>query len=406
MPMLARVGQRGWWPPGRAGLWYAVIVAALTVLAVFDLAQHYDIAGGVGVPQAVALARLAPLLLAWARPVAAAGLSLGAVAVTAVTTTPVTPAEPWPWAVSSVAGHAAVLIALGARTSGPVARRALLGGFWAASQVLGLIAVAAAPDHGDFIGLIAPAVLLGLAVIGGELAGARAQLTRVVDEQRTDIEGERERRARLEERTRVARELHDVVAHHLSVVVARADSAPARLPELAEPVRGELAAIADEARESLTEMRRVLRLLRDGEGGGSGDSAGQPRQPQPGLADLPALIDGTRATGATVALARPLPDGAGVPATAQLTAYRVVQEALTNAIRHASGAPITVLVAHRGGRLEVVVTNPAPGPAAPGRGGHGLRGITERVAAAGGTARAERSGSTFAVRASIPAGPP
>ena len=403
MPMLARVEQRGWWPSGRAGLGWALAVAALTVLSSFDLAQHYDVAGGVGVPQAVALARLAPLLLAWVRPVAAAGLSRFAAAVTAAVTTPVAPAEPWPWAVTSVAAHAAVLVVLGVRTSRPRVRRGLLAGTWAASQLLGLVALAAAPDRGNLSGLLAPAVLLGVAAVGGELAGARTDLTRVVDAQRTDIEGERERRARLEERTRVAQELHDVVAHHLSVVVARADSAPARLPGLADPVRGELAAIADEARESLTEMRRVLRLLRDGE---AGDAGGNPRHPQPGLADLATLIDGTRATGTAVVLARPLPDGAGVPATAQLTAYRVVQEALTNAIRHAPGAPVTVLVAHRGGRLEVVVTNPAPARTAAPPGGHGLRVITERVTAAGGTARAERSGGTFAVRASIPAGRP
>ncbi len=276
-------------------------------------------------------------------------------------------------------------------------RRALLAGVWAASQLLGLAAVALAPDRGDPVGLVAPAVLLGLAAVGGELAGARADLTRVVDAQRTDIEGERERRARLEERTRLARELHDVVAHHLSVVVARADSAPARLPGLAEPVRGELAAIADEARESLTEMRRVLRLLRDGDPA----AGGQPRHPQPGLADLAALVEGTRATGATVTVTGPVPAGAGIPATAQLTAYRVVQEALTNAIRHAPGAPVTVSVEHHGGRLEVTVTNPAPRTAAPAGGGEGLRGIVERVAAAGGTA--DRRVGRTAASPSVPA---
>jgi signal transduction histidine kinase len=400
--MLAEVGHRGWWPAGRAGLGWAVAVAVLTVSGSFDLAQHYDLAGGIGLPQAVALARLAPLLLAWARPVAAAGLSLAAVAVTAAATTPVSPSEPWPWAVTSLAGQAAVMLVLGARTGPPPVRRALLAGVWAASQLLGLAAVALAPDRGDPVGLVAPAVLLGLAAVGGELAGARADLTRVVDAQRTDIEGERERRARLEERTRLARELHDVVAHHLSVVVARADSAPARLPGLAEPVRGELAAIADEARESLTEMRRVLRLLRDGDPA----AGGQPRHPQPGLADLAALVEGTRATGATVTVTGPVPTGAGIPATAQLTAYRVVQEALTNAIRHVPGAPVTVSVEHHGGRLEVTVTNPAPRTAAPAGGGEGLRGIVERVAAAGGTATAGWAGGTFTVRARIPVEPP
>jgi signal transduction histidine kinase len=415
MPILSRVERRAWWPAGRAGLLLALIVLVLTVLGALDLAQHYRVAGGPGVPQALTLARLAPLLLVWSRPVAATGLSLAAVVLTALVTTPVTPAEPWPWAVTSLAGHAAVVTGLGARH--PAGRRVLLPAAWTASQLVGLAALAVHPGRGDLTGLLPAVVLLGLAAYAGDLAGGRAELARTVAEQQADIEGERARRARLEERARVARELHDVVAHHLSVVVARADSAPVRLPGLDEPARQELAAIAEGARESLTEMRRVLRLLREGDGpglsaspgpgpggGGGGGGVGALRTPQPGLADLPALLDRTRATGATVTLTGPLPPPDGLPETVQLTAYRVVQEGLTNAIRHAPGAPVTVTMTHRDGWLAVDVSNPAP-PAETGP-GHGLRGLAERAAALGGTADAAHRDGAFRLSVRLPTGRP
>jgi signal transduction histidine kinase len=413
MPILAQVAQRAWWPAGRAGAWSAVGVIGLLVLGASDLAQHYNLVGGPGAPMVLTVVRLAPLALAWARPVQAIALSVVTATATTLVIEPATPAEPWPWPVTSLAIQAVLLVVLGLRCGGsPRRRRLLLVGAWLASQIPGIVAISAFPLRGDVVDLLPGVVLLAAASFVGELVGARADLARVLAEQRADTEAERAHRAQLEERARLARELHDVVAHHLSVVVARADSAPMRLPEVEEQVREEFNAIAEAARNSLTEMRRVLRLLR-----ADGPDSEIRRSPLPGLADLGELIDGLRAAGAIVTITEPIPTSDAVPPVAQLIAYRVVQEALTNAIRHAPGAPITVCVAHGGGLLRVGVVNartPLPVPQTPvpqtpvpqaWTVGHGLRGIAERVAAVGGAAQAQPlPDGGFQVTARIPTG--
>lgn len=382
----------GW--PRRRWAWVAGLgVAALLVLTVMDLGQHYDVS--LGAVLALAIARALALGLSWLRPRLAVVVSLFTTAVTAALTTPVASSEPWPWGTTAAFGHSFVLAIAGARGLG---RRELVG-WWAATQAVGIVAIELAPDRGSWSSLITMAVLSAAAVVVGDLLRSRAETNRRLAEQETISKAERAERERLQERARIARELHDVVAHHLSVVVVRADSAPHRLPDVPDAVRAEFTGIADEARASLTEMRRVLRLLREpvqqtGELG-----------PQPGLDQLAELVESTRRAGADVQLVGAVPSGFD-PAV-ELTAYRVVQEGLSNAVRHALHAAVQVAVRRRTGELEVTVQNekpPRPVVPAPGS-GHGLTGMRERVALLDGTVSAGPTPEGgYLVHALIPVG--
>jgi signal transduction histidine kinase len=211
-----------------------------------------------------------------------------------------------------------------------------------------------------------------------------------------DLIQQRERGAVLAERTRIAREMHDVVAHHMSLIAVRAETAPYRLGGLSEPAREEFGQISAVARESLVEMRRLLGVLR---------SEGQEAlvAPQPGIADLGELVERARQAGAAVRLM--LPEGAvGASPAVELTAYRIVQEALSNVARHAPGVPATVRLGTDGGELTVVVHNDAPPQPVPDHGaGHGLIGMRERAVSVGGQLSAGRDpGGGFEVRAVLP----
>src|SRR6185312_986750 len=171
-------------------------------------------------------------------------------------------------------------------------------------------------------------------------------------------EAERARRAVLEERTRIARELHDVVAHHMSLIAVRAETAPYRITGLPEPARAEFGALSEEAREALVEMRRLLGVLRHDQ------PAALALQPQ--LADLPALVDTVRRAGVSVELSVPLALGP-VPSGVGVCAYRIVQESLSNASQHAPGAAVTVSVGHDSGAVLLRVANGPGEPAGPAR---------------------------------------
>jgi signal transduction histidine kinase len=201
------------------------------------------------------------------------------------------------------------------------------------------------------------------------------------------------------ERARIARELHDVVAHHISMVAVQAETA--RLTTAGMPAAGaqRLSAIGDTARAALTEMRRLLGVLREDT---ETDAAG--RQPQPGLRQLNGLLDEARdASGAgTRLIVR------GAPATldpgVELAAYRIVQEALTNSRRHAPGAAVDVELHYGGDTLGLRIRDNGPGPpdALP-PGGHGLLGMRERAAAVGGELRSgPAAGGGFLVDARLP----
>ena len=201
--------------------------------------------------------------------------------------------------------------------------------------------------------------------------------------------------AAADERARIAREMHDVVAHGLSVIVVQADGARYAAGQDPAVASSALEAISATGREALTEMRRLLGLLRADDGAGL--------RPQPGLADLDALVAEARTAGAHVEATLPEP-GTGVPDGVALTAYRVVQEALTNVRKHA-GPGVTVRVVVRvSDAVDVLVEDDGRGAAVPSDGhGLGLVGMRERVGVHGGHLEAgPRPGGGFRVAARLP----
>ncbi len=208
----------------------------------------------------------------------------------------------------------------------------------------------------------------------------------------------------LRERARIARELHDVVAHSVSMIAVQAETAPYTMRELSPEAKKGYSEIAGAAREALEEMRRLLTVLR-------AEPGSQPEvTPQPRLDRLPELIDSHRGAGGEALLsvhgaARPL------STTIELSAYRIVQEALTNARRHAPGSRVRVELDYLGDRLAVRVTDDgstAPATMADSRTkvmGHGLVGMRERATMLGGRFDAgPRAEGGFAVRAELPVG--
>lgn len=197
-----------------------------------------------------------------------------------------------------------------------------------------------------------------------------------------------------DERSRIAREMHDVVAHGLSVIVVQADGARYAAAKDPDVAVGTLATISTTGREALTEMRRLLGLLRDGDTGVA---------PQPGLGNVRHLVDEARAAGMRVeadlpASAPDVPDGVG------LAAYRIVQESLTNVRKHAGPGPTVALHVSVGRAVEVEVRDDGHGAAASSDGrGLGLTGMRERAAVHGGTLEAGPApGGGFAVSARLP----
>jgi signal transduction histidine kinase len=184
------------------------------------------------------------------------------------------------------------------------------------------------------------------------------------------------------ERTRIAREMHDVLAHRLSLLATYAGALEYRPDAPAEKLAHAAGVIRNGAHQALEELREVIRVLRAEDG----DEFGQ--RPQPGLPDIPQLVAESTAAGAEVHLSTALPDAADAPATSSRTAYRVVQEALTNARKHAGGKPVHIELSGRpGDGLAIEIRNRLlhgdAGPVIPGS-GTGLIGLAERVRLAGG----------------------
>jgi signal transduction histidine kinase len=231
-------------------------------------------------------------------------------------------------------------------------------------------------------------------LVGGVVAGARR--TRQLATEKALVEAQA-RAAVAEERARIARELHDVVTHHVNLVVLQAMAASGMLDRDPEKVREPLQVIERSGREALTEMRRLLGVLRD-------DAAEPPLAPQPGADDVDELVGSARSAGLSVGLAvsgtpRRLPTGLG------LTVYRIVQESLTNAARHAAGSRVGVSLRYEPEAVEVAVVDDGGRDVehAPAGGGRGLLGMRERVAVYAGTLDAGPvPEGGFAVHARLP----
>lgn len=239
-------------------------------------------------------------------------------------------------------------------------------------------------------------------VVGGLYVNARRHLLAELVERAGRLERERnlvDARARAEERTRIAREMHDVVAHRVSLMVLQAgalelavDQSPGKAAQAAQTIR-------TTGRQALEELRHIVGVLRS-------DEDAVPLAPQPTLADLDTLIEDWKQAGARVEL-HVAGDHRPLPAPVERTAYRLVQEALTNARKHAQGSGARVELDYRPRGLKVTVINSqsrvSRPPELPG-GGHGLAGLRERVALAGGVLEAgPTEDGGFRVAARLPA---
>ncbi|MFE5397464.1 sensor histidine kinase [Streptomyces sp. NPDC056568] len=366
-----------WFPHG------VVWLAALGVLlgGAAQLGDH----GGVdpGFAFLIGLAEGGAMVLALWRPIAGWWLSMAAMLVGAFAVRAQMTVDgdrfPWPWPAAALIGHLFVLLLLALRVRSRVSAEALALTVLATYVVQGVVGGVAYQPTGQLaVILFAVAVVLGTALRGRR--EARAELV-----QQTSLTAEeRARRTLLEERGRIARELHDVVAHHMSVISIQAQVAPLLVENPPDELKENLAGIRQNALEALTELRRVLGVLRAEDPDSPdvpGSAAAVPHAPQPGLDRLAALVENTRAAGLTVhtgssGVRRPLPSGV------ELSAYRIVQEALSNVLRHAPGATAQVHLTHlpNGLRVDVSNTRPKRDPSPSQGAGHGLMGMRERVA--------------------------
>jgi signal transduction histidine kinase len=243
-------------------------------------------------------------------------------------------------------------------------------------------------------------LLLGVAWAVGDGNRIRRMHLATVEHRAADLERERDQRAALAaaaERARITRELHDVVAHGLSVMVVQAQGGAAALRRHPDRTATALSNVIETGRASLAEMRRLLGVARV-------DADGAPQlAPQPGIGALPALVDQVRAAGTPVELhidGEPL----ALPAGVDLSAYRIVQEALTNTLKHAgAGARASVRLDFRPDELEIEVLDNGPAVSTIDGDGNGLRGISERVSMLGGCVTAgPADGDGFRVWARLP----
>ncbi|WP_314247483.1 sensor histidine kinase [Streptomyces kutzneri] len=379
-PLFAQAPRR--WQRALPFVVVGIFVVTLLPVTIAVLSDDYGAGGGWA--GALGVAQTVPLLLALTRPLHAWVVVLTADVVAAVLLIGAdkVAGHSWPWPPMTIVGYLVLMACLGLRES----VRTLVG-VWLVTGVVGTVLGFSQPSgvmNTNALLFVLSGVML---VLTGALRGLGDAQQRVA-EQESISEAERSRRTLLEERARIARELHDVVAHHMSVITVQADSAPYRVPGMSEPVREEFAAIAASARESLGEMRRLLTVLR-GDGAGGTDDAGRERAPQPGIDRLQQLVEATVRAGQPVELSLAAGAAGAAPPAVDLSAYRIVQEALANVVRHAPGAPTRVSVTVDEDEVLVLVVN---GPArdavveleSSGT-GHGLVGMRERVRLTGGT---------------------
>jgi signal transduction histidine kinase len=367
--------------PPRADLLLSLGVAALVLVEVFtDPLVPYAASIPLGLVQAGAVAwrRRAP----FAAVVVAAGALFVQTAAGVSLHTPVSPIVVGLVTVYSVAQYERL-------------GRALLG--LAVSLGVSLAAIELAVANGEkyspFDRLFVCVFIVAPWIVGRALHGRRREAADLA-ERAAQLEHEQELAVE-EERARIARELHDVIAHSLSVIVVQAgagERVAGRQPEQAEAT---LRSIQEIGRQALSEMSRLVGVLRQ-----AGEEIGL--EPQPGLDQLYALLDQTRQTGLPVELAvegQPRP----LPASIDLSAYRIVQEALTNARKHAGEAHVTVTLRYASDQLAIDVSDDGRGTGHGGGGGHGLTGMRERAAVFGGSLHAgARPDGGFTVRATLP----
>ena len=372
---LGRMREYAIWAP------HALIMAA--GLFAMLIASNSSVTGA-ATNMALGLLALAPVLLTMVRPVGAFWLSMIATPVAAAVGGDWS--SEWPWLPGSFACHLMVLTIVAIRTRPRTAAWMwiLTGVYGAGAELLPGRYSHYSPYGSDTMELLFVSAMFLLAV---SLRHIRREARQEVTAQQTVTAHERSRRTLLEERTTIARELHDVVAHHMSVVAIQAEAAPYRVENPPPELEKAFATIRENAVAALTELRRVLGVVR-------AEDYEAPDAPQPTLSDLDALLANVRETGLSVdktqtGAVRELPQGV------ELSAYRIVQEALSNTLRHAPGAAAKVEVSYVLGGLGLrIVNGPPPEPSlvkpSPGA-GHGITGMRERVTMLNGEMTAART---------------
>ncbi|MFE3887496.1 sensor histidine kinase [Streptomyces lydicus] len=341
-----------------------------------------------------ALVAAGPMLTLF-RPVGAYWLSVGAFTVSAVAYTAL--GSPFASVVGEVAFpvHLAVMVLVVLRTRPRLAIEMWLVSFALAAVLTVLLGM----DTGE---LPPVAVFCGVVLVSAAAVRAWREERRQVVETLTVTAEERSRRTLLEERALIARELHDVVAHHMSVIAIQAEAAPYRVKDTPPELAMAFSTIRENAVAALAELRRILGVVRSADPDAFAEA--DPEAPQPTLGSLDALLGSVRSAGLTVEAVttgapRPLPQGV------ELSAYRIVQEALSNALRHSPGAEARVEISYVLGGLGVRIVNGPPSRLAkpsPGA-GHGVLGMRERVQMLGGEMTADHTeDGGFEVAAFLP----
>jgi signal transduction histidine kinase len=387
----------GWSPPSvDRRLFDAVLTIVFVVLSQLDVwapwgdngaRTHFD--GPAWLNSALLLVAIVPMLWRRRAPLLTAGAMATGITVDVVFVSSTAP---------YIGAFIPVLIAaysLAAYEPSPWRSMAGLAALGGAVTAVSL----AVPELGSIGDLAFNLFCLACAWALGRIARRMRSDAKALSRRAEDLERTREREAREAvemERGRIARELHDVIAHSVSLMGVQAAAAEQVLSVDPECAREPLRAIQGTAREAVDELRRLLGVLRATQGGDG-------LSPQPGLAALDSLAEQMRAAGLSVELRVEGGCASGLSPGMELSAYRIVQEALTNALKHAGGAPATVVVRHLPDELEIEVTDRGGGGGGNGTVGHGLIGMRERVALYGGaisTGAGPQGG--YSVHASLP----
>ncbi|ONI78620.1 hypothetical protein ALI144C_27795 [Actinosynnema sp. ALI-1.44] len=375
----------GWWR-GPAWFGWALLVAVLCAWS-YPMWLAWIQAGDFTTGSIVVLVEVVAVVSVRHRPLTAVRVVAAATVLAALIVTPINRSiglvHSWPLDAYLLPAGIVVSLAI-AR-----ARGQHMGGIAVVAAVTMAIATAVVASRG-----------YGLDTMTGPLVGLVVSITAgyaLSDSRkaRQETEEERQKRSNLEQRARIARELHDVIGHHLSMIAVRTDSAQYRISGVTPAIQEELTALGTAAREGLTEARRLIGVLRE-------DGAEAEHFPQPTADDITDLVRSAVDSGASVEMKidEPLP---AVPAVVGLAAYRIVQESLSNAMRHSPGAPITVRIGASGKDIELSVDNGPSGAAAAHGGGTGIAGIKERVGMIGGECTAgRRADGGFRVWARLP----
>lgn len=360
------------WPRDRSTALVVILASvAVGLYCVLVPIQTAVYGGPVAVTMALGLAAVgAPLISIRYPNLAMILFTASAILIPLMITRDAVIGAPWPWSVPMLIAFAVTVAAI---TFGhgwrPGLVQLIVGGLAGVTAALMLPSIPSATTL-----IVTISVVSGVYLISVLLAG-RLRLGDELTRQRAHTAQEQEKRELVEERTRIARELHDVVAHSMSLIQVQASTARYRVTDLSSEALSEFDDIAASARGALTEMRRILGVLRT-------DDQVAELAPQHGIDDVPALVESTRRAGAEVSLTQTVDDEVSV--ATQLAVYRITQEALSNAVRHAPGSAVSVSLTADDTDVHLLIRNRRDDGQIDGPGGHGLRGMTERASLLGG----------------------